>query len=489
MRLASFLILCVVASGPPALAQAPPAPASPATIGSVVVSGSLRTRVESWDWFEASAHDDYAYSGSIARLGLRAAKKRFDWQFELAAPVLLGLPDDAIATGAQGQLGLGAAYYAANNNDRNAAQLFVKQAFARFKSIGGHPGHAITVGRMEFTDGAEATPPNTTLAALKRDRIAQRLLGPFGFSHVGRSMDGVQYSGGTPRLNLTALAARPTRGVFQVDGWRELKVNVIYGALTRQTGAAPRTGEWRAFALDYRDYRDAVVKTDNRPLAVRRGDSADVHVVTGGGHYVATVPAGAGQVDLLFWAAVQAGSWGALSHRAGAIAVEAGWQPAALARVRPWLRVGWNYGSGDDGPADGTHGTFFQILPTPRVYARFPFFNLMNSSDVFAEVVLRPSPRLSARADVHALRLASSADLWYQGGGAFQPGTFGYAGRPSNGSTSLATLYDVGADYTIDRHAAVGAYYGLAAGGAVVKGTYPAGATAGFGYVELTLRF
>src|SRR5262245_60675060 len=41
--------------------------AVPARIGEVKTSGSLRTRVESWNWFEGSANNDYTYAGSILR--------------------------------------------------------------------------------------------------------------------------------------------------------------------------------------------------------------------------------------------------------------------------------------------------------------------------------------------------------------------------------------------------------------------------------------
>ena len=73
---------------------------------------------------------------------------------------------------------------------------------------------------------------------------------------------------------------------------------------------------------------------------------------------------------------MQNGYWDSLAQRSGAFAAEAGWQPPGLERIKPWLRVGYDYGSGDKGPNDATHGTFFQVLPSPRVYARFPFFNM-----------------------------------------------------------------------------------------------------------------
>src|SRR5215472_14490609 len=232
-----------------AAAQAPAT--SPVTIGDVTVAGSLRTRVESWDWFDGAANNDYIYPASILRLSFSESRKLFDWQLELGVPFLLGLPGDAIASGAQGQLGFGAAYYTANSRSTNAAMLFAKQGFIPFNELGGVGGQSLKLGRIEFIDGAEVAPKDSTLAALKRERIAHRLIGNFGFSDVGRSFDGIQYSLDRSKLNLTLLAARPTRGVFQVDGWGTLKANVFYGALTGPMKGKNSNGEWRLFGLGY----------------------------------------------------------------------------------------------------------------------------------------------------------------------------------------------------------------------------------------------
>jgi hypothetical protein len=132
--------------------------------GAVTRSGSLRSRVELSDWFGDDPNGAYTYPGSIP----------------------------APAVGAIGA--------------------------ARFKRVGGVEGQSLKIGRMEFIDGAEVSPKSTTLAALKRDRIAHRLLGNFGFSHVGRSVDGILYALDRPTLNVTMLGARPTQGVFQDDG-------------------------------------------------------------------------------------------------------------------------------------------------------------------------------------------------------------------------------------------------------------------------------
>ena len=47
---------------------------------------------------------------------------------------------------------------------------------------------------------------------LKRERIAQRIIGPFGWSHVGRAFDGAQYVWSGKNTNVTAIGVRPTRG-------------------------------------------------------------------------------------------------------------------------------------------------------------------------------------------------------------------------------------------------------------------------------------
>ena len=72
-----------------------------------------------------------------------------------------------------------------------------------------------TLGRFEYRDGLEVVPSDPTLAFLARTRIAERLVGPFDFTNVGRSFDGARIAYDTPDWNLTALASRPTQGGFE----------------------------------------------------------------------------------------------------------------------------------------------------------------------------------------------------------------------------------------------------------------------------------
>jgi hypothetical protein len=457
-------------------------------VGDVTVSGWLRTRSETWNWFDKVKSTPYTFSESIFRLSFSESTTNFDWKFELAVPLFLNLPNAAVQAAPQGQLGFGGSYFAANHNSRNAALAFPKQGYLKYK-FGDTLKQSVQVGRSEFLDGGEVAPKNATLSALKKDRVNQRLIGNFGFSDVGRSFDGGTYTADSDRNNITLFGARPTRGVFQADGWGEINVNLFYGGFTHQFGKGDNSGELRVFAIGYNDFRYSTLKTDNRPTAVRALDKAGIDIATFGGHYIQTFKTGAGSFDTLLWGAGQTGSWGSLTQRAYAFATEGGYQPPILHSLKPWIRAGIDYGSGDKNASDGTHGTFFQILPTARNYARFPFFNMMNMRDIFGEVVLRPVKGLTLRSDVHWLALANSNDLWYSGGGAYNPWTFGFTGRPSNGASSFANLVDISADYTLNRHWQFGLYYGHAAGKTVIQKIYPGSASGDLGYLELNYRF
>jgi len=453
-----------------------------------MLSGSLRGRAENWSWFETTnGEGDYTFGALLLRLSLGQKGDRFEWQVEGIFPALIHLPGNAVLPVPQGQLGLGANYFAANGK-QDASAVF-RQGFVRFKGIFGDAASSLRIGRFEFSDGAEVTPANAALATVKRDRIAQRLIGPFGFSHIGRGFDGVQYVRDTKANNLTLVAARPTEGVFQLRSLYQLDVDFYYGAFTRQLGAKRAKGEARFFVLHYHDGRRAL-KTDNRSQAVRAADSRNIRVTTIGGHYLGVFGKGEGKADLLFWGAAQFGHWGVLDHRAAAVAIEGGYRFAA--RWKPWLRAGYFRSTGDGNPNDGEHTTFFQVLPTPRIYARFPFYNLMNNEDVFGEFLLKPVSKLSLRADVHYLRLSNPRDLWYTGGGAFQSGTFGVIGRPSSGNSTLGTLLDVSLDYDLTSRTVLTFYAGGVRGGAVQATIYPAGGRSPLAhliYFEFVQRF
>ena len=445
--------------------------------------GSLRGRVEWWNWFDpgpvtVGKQNDYVFFGGYARLTAEHSSRWVDLFAEASVPILAGLPNDAAAPAPQGQLGLGAAYRAANGD--RIAYVFVRQANVTLKGLG--KNSSLRLGRFEFIEGQESLTQDATLDWIKRERIAHRLIGNFAFSDVQRTADGARFSYNAHGTNVTLVAAIPTGGVFELNGNKQVRdVEYVLAGVTH-TGPS-RDYDARLFYIFYRDDR-GLVPSDNRPLSVRVRDTAALNISTFGGHYTRKL----GGADLLTWGAWQTGDWGKLSHRAWAYVAELGYQPPGFF-WKPWIRAGTNRTSGDRDPNDGKHQTFFQILPTPRIYARFPFYNMMNLEDDFAELMLRPHPRVMFRSDYRWLRLSQATDLWYSGGGAFQAATFGFSGRPGGGSRDLGTLADISIDFRATQKATLTFYYGYANGGRVIHSIYPAGGTGSLAYWELSQRF
>lgn len=456
-------------------------------VGPLEISVDWRTRAEGWNWFEGkTGNSDYGFWDSLLRVGIGQTGERFSWFLEAEQPSILGLPNDAVVAPPQGQLGLGGNYYAANNNHTNVANGFVKQGFVNFQHLG---PVGLKLGRFEYFDGLEVKPNDPLLATVIQTRISSRLISNFAFAAVQRTYDGIQLSTTFGQNNLTFFGARPTQGVYQVKGMDELDVDTYYGAYTRSVSARQGSGQLRLFALGYIDHRTLVLKTDNRPAPIRATDLGKIEIATWGADYAHVFnTTNAGKFDFLVWGAVQTGSWGNLAQHAGAFVGEAGWQPPVKA-LKPWLSAGYSYGSGDGNSKDSRHGTFFQVLTTPRQYARFPFYNMMNNEDLYATLNVRPVSKLALRSEVHTLRLASASDLWYSGGGAFQPKTFGYTGRPSNANRGLANVWDLSADYQVTRSFSATLYYGHAWGKGVISAIYPKDANGQLIFLETNVHF
>ena len=105
-----------------ACAQTISAPDAPIKIGDVEVTGTLRSRLYVWNWFQAATGESqYTYSGNYLRLNLAEKLSAWDWDAEFTVPFLLGLPTTATDPAPQGALGLGANYFSANSSAQNTA--------------------------------------------------------------------------------------------------------------------------------------------------------------------------------------------------------------------------------------------------------------------------------------------------------------------------------------------------------------------------------
>jgi hypothetical protein len=458
----------------------------PIRFGSLSLSGELRGRGQGWNWFSGDERVKYGFGDSLLRLSLSQERSKLDWKIEVAQPALYNLPADAVATGGV-PLGLGGIYFSANGKHRNPASVFVKQAYISLRGIDGNGG-VLQLGRFEFSDGLEKIPEASDLAWIKQQRIAHRLIGDSYWTDIGRSLDGIHFFDNFgDRNNVTFVAARATRGVWQTDGSGEMDVDILYGAFTREFATTSTASELHVFGLGYHDGR-GLLKTDNRPLSVRVADTQNIRIGTFGVSYAIAAPIRyTGKWDLMAWGAEQIGRWGVLNHRANSGTVEIGWRPP-IPWVHPWIRAGAFFASGDGNPNDSQHTTFFQPLPTEQLYARLPFYTLQNTEDYMGQVIVKPTRKLEVRSEVHKVKLHAVNDLWYLGSGAFQNTSFGYIGLPNNGHRGLGNYVDFNADYRLSSRWFVRGYIGALSGkGAITDQTR--GRKGGFAYLDVVYRF
>jgi len=450
---------------------------------------SERLRGEFVDWFAPppgageEGAERYDFFASRFRAGVKVAFPHVGVTLEMQDTELANVPEDASLAPPQGNLGPGANYFA-NTRQSPQGEIFLKQGHLTLQ--GG--GVTATLGRFDYRSGLETLPTDATLLAVKRTRIADRLVGPFDFTHVTRSFDGGRVVWEDPTWNVTGWGARPTQGGFEVSANTEVGDVWLAGAsATLKALADAPPLDVQIFELFYRDTRDDVLKVDNRPLAVREADHEPIGINTVGAHALGKLAAGPGAFDVLLWGGVQTGNWGTQDHAAWAYAVEAGYQVPRLPAA-PWLRLGYDRSSGDDDPDDDMHRTFFQVIPTPRIYAQTPFYNLMNSGDFFLELILRPHERVYVRTDWHWLTVTEDRDLWYQGGGVTKGSLFGYAGAPANGERDLGQLVDLSVSVALLKQLTLNAYYGHVFGGDTIGQSF-AGTDANYGYLELLFQY
>lgn len=458
----------------------------------LVLTGSMRTRDYLWSFFNpgplasGSYQNQYNYGANVLRMGLGYQTHGLRIFGEIMNPSLIALPNNALAPAPGGALGLGANYYSAND-ERYGTSIFLKQAFAEYhaNSAGGFD---LKGGRFEFGDGVDIVPADPQLRWIILNEIQQRLIGNFGFTDVMRSLDGGMVRYGQSSWNATALAAIPTQGVFGLHGMDEVNhVSVVYAALNGGPNAEWGKSVGRVFFIHYNDGR-GLIPVDDQPAALAAANRLPISIETLGVDWAHVVAAGPGGVDIMGWGAYQFGSWGNQSQSAYAYVAQIGYR-LNNTPWKPWVRAEYTVGSADHDPTGRVHGTFFQILPTPRLYALDPFYNMMNIRDAAAELLLDPSKSLEWRTTVHGLWLDSSHDRWYSGGGASNNTVFGYAAHPSFGHQYLATVSDTGITWKANPHLAFSIYLGHAFGGSVVKANYAGNHEENLAFAESNIAF
>ena len=442
-----------------------------------------RLRGEFVDWFATPSNGSnstfrYNFLGNKFQVGLRVKREPYEFFVQFQDTTIGNLPRHGV--------GFGATYFA-NTADTLQNGAILRNAWGSTRSLFGVPGLFIKAGRQLYSSAMEAPPKDPSLGWLQANRLSQRLIGPFDWTHTGRCQDGGQVGYDADAWNATVFGFRPTEGGYEVDANRELDVNLIGAVLSKKEFEWLGTTVGQLSYYYHDDFRD-VVYVDNRPsaaLTADKGRSARIHTI--GANLVHVVPLGPGAVDGLTYGYGQFGDWQSLTQHAWAYGAEAGYRLIDV-WAKPWLRVGINSASGDTNPKDGTHGTFFQMLPTAQLYANFPFYNMMNDQDVLAQLILQPNPRLSFRLDGHWLRVNSSKDFVYSGGGATSNTNFGYSGTPTNGRNELAYVTHATLGIQATRNVLCNLFYAHAWGQGIIHSNF-VGNEANYGYVEMVLTY
>ncbi|MDP8290342.1 MAG: alginate export family protein, partial [Candidatus Susulua stagnicola] len=403
---------------------------------------------------------------------------------------MFGLPDDAVSSSPNGPLGMGGLYYL-HNKQENPYKFGVHQAYLQFQNILDQ-SISLKAGRFEYCDGLEVLnkADGKKFNTVKKMRLADRLISSFGWSAFSRSFDGGLFSYDNDKINFTSSFFYPTQGGWE-KGMNETieDIKITTATLTAKQGVLLSGVEIAGFYYNYKDDRNVTQRIDNSGISTSAdGVNIDIHMI--GGHLLGVYDLGPGQLDVLLWGGGQFGDWYELSQQAYAVDGEIGYQFTKFP-WKPWLRMGYFMGSGDDNAGDDDHGTFFQMAPGTRKYELLPFCDLMNTQDLFFQIITKPLKKLTLRADYHFIWLTESKDKWYMGSGPTQEegSIFGYLARPTNGEDDLAQELDLIVNYAVNPQCNIVLSYSHIFGKDVIEKIYPGNDDADYVSMEMQLKF
>lgn len=125
----------------------------------------------------------------------------------------------------------------------------------------------------------------------------------------------------------------------------------------------------------------------------------------------------------------------------------------------PRLGFTYSFSSGDDDPADGTHGTFDNLFPTNhKFYGFMDFFSWQNIHNIRLTSSVKPTKKLTVSLDYHLFWLADTSDYFYQANGA--PRTGGGYGLHPEANNFAGTELDLVATYALTRYASIQGGFG-----------------------------
>ena len=429
-------------------------------------------RWETWDSPSGNPdlEQDFDYWKLRARVGLDLEWEHWTLHGVLQGAAALDLPKN-------GAFGIAKVYVDANDGDTDPSQVGVAEASVGYRS----ERLRMTLGRQGWKGGLEILTGVPHLDQVKRTRLSERLVGNWDWVNVGRRYDGFSFGVDFGSSDLAGFALRPLAGgVNYNDAFDQLDDLNVYGlTLTGRYGKWISSGELQIFGLYY---------DDGRPGAVAAAGD-DIKITTLG----ASLLLGNERRDLMLWTAVQRGDWGPIDQEAWAFIVEGGYSfPNALAS--PGVRVGIAQASGGD-PAAGSHGTFFNLLPTNhKFYGSIDFSAFSNLQDIYALVLLKPGAKSSVRIGLHTFALDDTGDAWYGGSGAFDEERLGYlvrrpAGGGSFSSDSVGNEFDIQANWSFKHGLGLGAGLAFFNGGSAAREILIVDDNGSWGWIQFSWKY
>jgi hypothetical protein len=308
-------------------------------------------------------------------------------------------------------------------------------------------------GRQEFNYGEE------------------RLLGGFGWDHVGRSFDGARL--------------RQKVGNWTGDYlWGRL-VDVRRNGARARAGAMDLSGAYFTHAA-----KDAPGRTEVYGLFLR--DSFQVR------GEISTNPLETTRIFTLGFrrfyrpktgfrysleSALQLGERGPDNHRAGALIATAGYAWGD-AKWKPWVQAEYSVGSGDGNPGDGKSREFHNLFPTNHLfYGYADLLGLRNMHNIRFTAAVSPHAKFAMEFDYHHFWLAEARGPWKNAGGrVLASDPTGAAGR------NLGNEVDLTFRLPLHKHFWVVAGYSAFFPGRFVK-TTRGPETQHWGFLMPTVRF
>jgi len=247
----------------------------------------------------------------------------------------------------------------------------------------------------------------------------ERLVGPLEWANQGRTFDAVRLRYAEEKWSVEGFASSVVKfqdGTFNESDWLDdtLRDQTFSGLYFSTTAIGKQTTDFYLFHLD-ESY--AAGDTEFITLGTRMKSTPGAF---NGWDYDTEMAFQTGDVrgaDLSSFA----GHWGA-----GYTFANHPWKPR--------IGVEYNYGSGDNNPADGEVETFQNLFPTNhKFYGYMDVFAWQNIHNAALTISAAPAKKLTARLDYHLFWLADTSDGWYRANGSslvrpITPGADSFAG-------------------------------------------------------------